>query len=112
LGKASIRALSTGGDMISSFFDVFTEISLDGGQTWFPADVSAHMALATYQSIRSTTPNLPPAGGDFDMQCPEVAFVNGAAIRNVRLMNLQQGPSMEVPLNQLLQVPINGAAVF
>jgi len=111
-GKTNIRPLSTGGDMISSFFDVFTEISLDGGQTWYQADVSGHMELAAYQSIRSTTPNLPPAGGEFDMQCPEVAFANGAVIRSVQLMNLQQGPSMQVPLNQLIQFPVNGAARF
>jgi hypothetical protein len=30
---------------IDSFFDVFTEISLDGGQTWTPADRAIPMTL-------------------------------------------------------------------
>src|SRR6185436_7195149 len=33
-------------DYISSFFDIFTEASLDGGQTWLPAlGLPAHMVL-------------------------------------------------------------------
>ena len=34
-GKTSIRQVP-GGNMIGSFFDVFTELSLDGGATWTP----------------------------------------------------------------------------
>jgi len=34
---------SPGGFMISSFFDVFTELSLDGGKTWSPASQPGHM---------------------------------------------------------------------
>jgi hypothetical protein len=36
LGQHSITQVS-GGYMIDSFFDIFTELSLDGGQTWIPA---------------------------------------------------------------------------
>jgi len=36
-----------GGFMVSSFFDVFTEISLDGGQTWLPSDQPAPLELHT-----------------------------------------------------------------
>jgi hypothetical protein len=36
LGQATIEP-DSGGYQISSFFDVFTELSLDGGQTWAPA---------------------------------------------------------------------------
>jgi hypothetical protein len=28
---------------IDSFFDVFTELSLDGGQTWFPSAEATHV---------------------------------------------------------------------
>src|ERR1041385_8677368 len=35
-GKTSIRQLPSGQSYISSFFDVFTELSIDGGQTWTP----------------------------------------------------------------------------
>jgi hypothetical protein len=41
LGHTSIQPHS-GGYLIDSFFDVFTEISLDNGQTWLPADDSIH----------------------------------------------------------------------
>ena len=43
LGRTSIRQLSPAGGpfAISSFFDIFTELSLDGGQTWMPADGGA-----------------------------------------------------------------------
>lgn len=34
-GVSTIRTVQ-GGYMISSFFDVFTELSMDGGQTWHP----------------------------------------------------------------------------
>ncbi|MEX2307042.1 MAG: PEP-CTERM sorting domain-containing protein [Pirellulales bacterium] len=43
LGKTSIQDIGTPGPPdgpyhIDSFFDVFTELSLDGGQTWIPKD--------------------------------------------------------------------------
>jgi hypothetical protein len=41
LGQTTIRA--TGGPyQIDSFFDVFTELSLDDGQTWIPSDNPSH----------------------------------------------------------------------
>jgi hypothetical protein len=30
---------------VSSFFDVWTELSLDGGQTWAGSDEAAHVTL-------------------------------------------------------------------
>ena len=45
LGKTSIRESPTlpGLYHIDSFFDVFTELSIDGGQTWTPADGPMHL---------------------------------------------------------------------
>jgi hypothetical protein len=43
-GETQIQP-APGGYMISSFFDIFTEISLDGGQTWAPADTAWPMEL-------------------------------------------------------------------
>jgi hypothetical protein len=40
LGRTTIRP-GSGGFYIDSFFDVFTELSLDGGQTWMPSDNGA-----------------------------------------------------------------------
>jgi len=44
-GRTSIRMLNPGQYEASSFFDVFTEVSLDGGQTWSPANGAGQMEL-------------------------------------------------------------------
>jgi hypothetical protein len=46
-GKTSVRSLPApaGGYRISSFFDVFTEVSLDGGQTWSSVVNPTHLEL-------------------------------------------------------------------
>jgi hypothetical protein len=38
LGRTSISLESDGQYRISSFFDIFTELSIDGGNTWVPSD--------------------------------------------------------------------------
>ena len=45
LGKHTIRS-DPRGYRISSFFDVFTEISPDGGETWIPSDRSIRMSAS------------------------------------------------------------------
>src|SRR5260370_35996004 len=45
LGQTSSQPLPAGGFMIASFFDVFTELSTDGGQTWSPSTGSTYMEL-------------------------------------------------------------------
>lgn len=45
LGETSITDLGGGLFEISSFFDVFTELSLDGGLTFTPADRPGHVVL-------------------------------------------------------------------
>lgn len=47
LGQTTIVPLGGGMYHIDSFFDVFTELSLDGGQTWIPGDRPAHMRLTS-----------------------------------------------------------------
>jgi hypothetical protein len=44
-GRTAIRGLGGGQFEIASFFDVFTELSLDGGQTWMPSNGSVTMQL-------------------------------------------------------------------
>ena len=45
-GQTTITALGGGNFQIDSFFDVFTELSLDGGQTWIPdSNGPGHMTL-------------------------------------------------------------------
>jgi hypothetical protein len=45
MGVTSIQDIGGGMYRIDSFFDVFTELSLDGGATWMPASGPAHMVL-------------------------------------------------------------------
>jgi hypothetical protein len=42
LGQTNIST-DPGGFRIDSFFDIFTDLSLDGGQTWTPATGSSHV---------------------------------------------------------------------
>jgi hypothetical protein len=44
-GQTVIRPIGGGNYQISSFFDVFTEISMDGGQTWSPSQGSSHYVM-------------------------------------------------------------------
>lgn len=44
-GQTSVTSLGGGIYQINSFFDVFTELSLDGGQSWIPSDGSLRMDL-------------------------------------------------------------------
>lgn len=44
-GQTSIAPIGGGMYHIDSFFDVFTELSLDGGQTWHPALESSRLTL-------------------------------------------------------------------
>lgn len=45
LGQTTITDLGGGLYRVESFFDVFTELSLDGGQNWLPATGPTHMVL-------------------------------------------------------------------
>jgi hypothetical protein len=44
-GRTYIEAIGGGQYQIDSFFDVFTEISIDGGQNWTPSSEAAHLLL-------------------------------------------------------------------
>jgi hypothetical protein len=44
-GETRITSLPGGDYLISSFFDIWTELSLDGGQTWLPSSSAGHMEL-------------------------------------------------------------------
>ena len=50
-GKTTVQRVASGGYRIGSFFDVFTEISLDGGQTWSGVVNPTHLELQS-----ATTP--------------------------------------------------------
>jgi hypothetical protein len=44
-GQTTITDNGNGTFHIDSFFDVFTELSLDGGNTWIPSDGTTHVQL-------------------------------------------------------------------
>jgi hypothetical protein len=46
-GVTDVADNGNGTFTISSFFDIFLELSPDGGQTWIPADGPTHVTLAT-----------------------------------------------------------------
>jgi hypothetical protein len=45
LGSTTIADAGGGMFAISSFFDIFTDLSLDGGATWIPSQISGHVDL-------------------------------------------------------------------
>jgi hypothetical protein len=45
LGRTTVSAGEGGGYMISSFFDIFTELSIDGGGSWIPGSRKARVIL-------------------------------------------------------------------
>ena len=55
LGVTTIRP-APGGYWISSFFDVFTELSMDGGLTWIPSADSAGVPLAGHMALDYVDP--------------------------------------------------------
>jgi len=61
IGMVKITDIGGGEFQIDSFFDVFTEISVDGGP-FIPSDGSTRMALRETTGIITTDTNLPPDG--------------------------------------------------
>lgn len=51
LGQTTVADLGGGQFRIDSFFDVFTELSVDGGQTWIPSQGSSRMTLIPEPSV-------------------------------------------------------------
>jgi len=89
LGKTTVTPNPGGGFAIGSFFDVFTEISLDGGVNWSPAQDSAPVELQTdaqqVTPITLPTPLLPPPNDLYvSPQLYHILLQNGIVIRNVR----------------------------
>ena len=86
-GKSTMRPTS-GGYMVSSFFDIFTELSTDGGVTWLPAQQAAHVELRDSASavppISAPSPLLPPPNGVYvSPQEWHALYANGIVITNV-----------------------------
>lgn len=55
-GRTTITALRNGGYRVDAFFDVWLEISLDGGRSWHPAEAPVRMALAPDRAAVESRP--------------------------------------------------------
>ena len=87
-GQTHVKAVP-GGFMIDSFFDIFVEISLDGGQSWSPALDAVHMELQvdpqSVPAMASQVQMLPPPLAQYvSPQSWHQAYPNGLLVREVR----------------------------
>jgi hypothetical protein len=96
-GRTSIRTTASG-HMISSFFDVFTEISLDGGSTWTPSTEMLSLDFSSSPpSVSVASNNFPPEGMDFTPPSyGTTTFENGAMIRNMELRRIGINETMPI----------------
>ncbi|MBI1803007.1 MAG: T9SS type A sorting domain-containing protein [Ignavibacteriae bacterium] len=87
LGKTHVTFEDATHYKIDSFFDIFTELSVDGGATWMPAtNGSAHMALQgdPKPPIVTTSPDLPAIPSHYVSPADyHTAFANGIVIKDV-----------------------------
>jgi hypothetical protein len=89
LGQTTVRPVSGGGYMISSFFDIFTELSLDGGQSWSAGQQAAHVELrndpALVPSVPEPTSVLPPLNDQYiSPGLYHALYAQGIVIKDVR----------------------------
>lgn len=97
-GRTSLRSIN-GRFATSSFFDIFTEISLDGGATWTPAAEPVCLDLSSSPAATAATASNFPVEG-MDIIPPEyetTAFENGVQIRNVALRRIPATTTIPVP---------------
>lgn len=87
LGQTTINYTGNG-DMIDSFFDIYTEVSIDSGETWWPAADATRLRLKpdpalipTVVSPRSVAPM--PNGHYLSSAEPCQSFACGIALRRV-----------------------------
>jgi hypothetical protein len=86
LGRTSIRQSRTGDGTfwIDSFFDVFVELSLDGGQTWVPLQLPVRMMLhSSAPEVAEATDELPPQGNYDSPERHLTRYANGLLLRRI-----------------------------
>lgn len=124
-GKTTVRPVA-GGYLISSFFDVFTELSTDGGATWLPANGAGHVEMhndpANVTPVSEPTTLLPPPNGAYvSPQQWHALYAQGIVIRDVSHKFFTQtlpppsvgGTNVENFNSQLdLQVSTDGGSTF
>src|SRR5213594_3974693 len=78
-GKMAIERDADNSFHIDSFFDVFTELSLDDGQSWTPANSAVHVSLVPNLCLQLECPP------DFTAECPnsDPAFTGAAIVTDL-----------------------------
>ncbi len=105
LGKLNIRQNNEDGTYrISSFFDIFLELSMDGGQTWWPTlgppmylELSHPVEVDTFLNTKAHVVIQPPAGP------PEAVQMSGPTIVYTEIP--PEGTATDSDLDGLDQVP-------
>ncbi|HTK83173.1 MAG TPA: T9SS type A sorting domain-containing protein [Bacteroidota bacterium] len=87
-GKTTIKAAAGGGGKfeVNSFFDIFTELTTDGGMTWSPGQYGpTHMAIEPDPPpVVENSPNIPPSQDHYVSPAAwHQAYQNGIIIRDV-----------------------------
>jgi hypothetical protein len=81
-GKTTVRKVD-GGFEIASLFEIFTEVSLDGGKNWSPVENPSHVVLQpTPPPVGEMTDNFPPVGSYNSPANVLTHFDNGLIARN------------------------------
>jgi hypothetical protein len=98
-GETALQQMADGSFQLNSFFDIFTELSLDGGQTWqAPTNGPTHVELQP-SALRMKAPvaNMPPTNGQFNLagRAQYVAAGSGIVLSNVVVRNMS--PSFPLP---------------
>jgi hypothetical protein len=98
-GHHKSRTVPSGTVYVDSFFDVFTELSVDGGATWLPGSVPTHLELAEPPAVIASTGDYPPPGTV--TSCPaDISFPSLVVIRGVELKSA--APITSLPLKGTL----------
>ena len=110
-GGTAIAPQTDGTFRVHSFFDVFAELSLDGGQTWVPAPAPGHLELqCSAPEVPESSPNLPPLPGQYASNSPlDAVFSGGYALKGTQLSRFTQ--STPPPPPGASQVHQSGAEV-
>ncbi|MBI5477073.1 MAG: T9SS type A sorting domain-containing protein [Ignavibacteriales bacterium] len=85
-GKIIVESASAG-YMISSFFDIFTEVSLDGGATWSPSDNLLSIDLTYPPAYPFLTNLMMPSTGYKTNSGDEISFASMFKIKSLVLNN-------------------------
>ena len=89
LGQIGVRQLPLGGGFsVGSFFDVFFELSIDGGNTWLPAVQSTHLELRMDGGTLTQLPEFSPLSPPPDDQFASPAEITATFTGGVRIKKL------------------------